>query len=75
MLLDHAIEVCRKVPPEMQPVILLSVVQEQPLILALRYPLSEAMEEETAQLEAGSVRAAIPARFPVQGQQDSMKSP
>lgn len=52
MLLDHAIEVCRKVPPEMQPVILLSVVQEQPLILALRYPLSEAMEEETAQLEA-----------------------
>lgn len=52
MLLDHAIEVCRKIPPEMQPVILLSVVQEQPLILALRYPLSEAMEEETAQLEA-----------------------
>ena len=52
MLLDHAIEVCRKAPPEVQPVILLSVVQEQPLILALRYPLPEAMEEETAQLEA-----------------------
>lgn len=52
LTLEHAIEACRKVPPEVQPVIRLSVLGQKPLTISFRYPLVEEIKEETARLEA-----------------------